>query len=173
MYENNRMTAYTSIDYPDAPALNPRVRAVFDAQQRANGLMRSHFFHGRFENIYLPLERIPELRPLLEFAARAAGGILGVPGRNLRTGFWFNLMRPGDVTTRHTHDEDDELLSAVYYLSVPPASGDLILYPPSGPVRITPREGQLVLFSPSLAHEVGENRSAETRLSVGMNFGPA
>lgn len=173
MYEKTRMTTYTSLDYPDASLLNPRVRAAFDAQQPASELTCSHFFHGRFENIYLPLERIPELQPLLEFAARAAGEILGAPGQNLRTGFWFNLMRPGDVTTRHTHDEDDELLSAVYYLSVPPASGDLILYPPAGPVRITPREGQLVLFSPSLAHEVGENRSTEMRLSIGMNLGPA
>ncbi|MBI5042085.1 MAG: hypothetical protein HZB57_13065, partial [Gammaproteobacteria bacterium] len=48
-----------------------------------------------------------------------------------------------------------------------------ILYPPNGPVRITPQEGRLVLFLPDLPHEVAENRSAETRLSIGMNIGPA
>lgn len=167
------MAICTILDFPGAAVLNTHVRTAFDAQCRSADLLRSHYFHGRFENIYVPLERIPGLRPLLEFTERAAGEVLGEPGRPLRTGFWFNLMQPGEVTTLHTHDEDDELLSAVYYLSVPPDSGDLILHPASGAVRITPRAGRLVMFSPDLPHEVGENRSAEARLSIGMNLGPA
>lgn len=82
-------------------------------------------------------------------------------------------MQPGQVTTHHTRDEDDELLLAVYYVSVPPDSGDLILYPSGGAVRIVPHEGRLILFSPGLPHEVGENRSTGPRLSIGMNPGPA
>lgn len=166
------MPLYHVHDYPDAAELNPRIRAEFAAAVEATDLRRSHYFNGRFENLYVPLARIPALHAVLRFVERTAEPLLNRPARSLRIGFWFNLMRPGDATTLHTHDDDDELLSAVYYLCVPPESGDLILQPPAGPVRVTPQEGRLVLFAPDLPHAVAENRSSLTRLSVGMNIGP-
>jgi len=87
-------------------------------------------------------------------------------------GFWFNAMGPGHRTAPHHHDENDELLSAVYYIRVPENSGDLILHTAGKSISIHPQEGKLVLFAPALLHEVTTNLSAELRLSVAVNIGP-
>lgn len=170
---NRRLPLYSVRDLPVAADLNARLCATFAGLSGSPEMHRSHFFHGRFENLYLPLDAIPRLREVLAFAEEAAREFLGQPRICLRTGFWFNRMQPGDVTSRHTHDEDDELASAVYYLKAPADSGDLVLHAPEGAVCVSPRAGRLVLFPPWLAHEVGPNRSGEVRLSVGMNFGHA
>ena len=80
-------------------------------------------------------------------------------------------MRPGDITLPHSHNDDDELLSGVYYVKVPEHSGELVLYQGNTSYGIQPAEGKLVLFSASLEHEVTRNDSQEMRLSIGMNFG--
>lgn len=96
--------------------------------------------------------------------------MLDKPVHTLRSGFWFNDMQPGDVTQPHSHD-DDEWLPGVYYLKAPKYSGSLILCAGMKRISIPPEEGKLVLFSSSEVHEVTENKSNETRLSIGMNFG--
>ncbi len=112
-----------------------------------------------------------ELRPVREFALRAAREIL--QQAKLHHGFWFNEMQPGHSTTLHSHEELDELLSAVYYINSPPDSGRLILHDDEARISVTPRPGLLVLFPPDLPHEVEENRSDRVRLSIAFNFGPS
>jgi quercetin dioxygenase-like cupin family protein len=80
-------------------------------------------------------------------------------------------MQQGHVTQPHRHDVDGELISAVYYIRVPSDSGDLILTGDSRQKTILPREGMFVFFQPDVLHEVTENKSGATRLSIGMNFG--
>ncbi len=99
--------------------------------------------------------------------------MLGTEADTLRAGFWFNAMEAGQQTALHHHDENDELLSAVYYIRVPENSGDLILHDDDRRVCIQPQEGKLVMFAPHVLHEVTVNYSSELRLSVGMNIGPA
>jgi hypothetical protein len=82
-------------------------------------------------------------------------------------------MEPGHVTLPHHHEEDDELVSGVYYVQVPTDSGDLVLGEGAASCRLAPRPGMLVFFPPTLVHEVTRNNSAGVRLSVAMNFGPA
>ncbi len=163
---------YSIHEFPNAAALNPQILGELDRLIDSPAVRRSHFFHGRFENLYIPLDSIPVVSDVLCFARQAAAERLRCHVEQLRAGFWFNLMPPGAVTSLHSHEEDDELMSAAYYISVPDASGDLILRPDSNEIRITPREGRLVLFAPSLLHEVAENRSSRTRLSIGINIGP-
>lgn len=134
-------------------------------------IKRTHYFSGRYENIYIDTEHIPALEAVLEAARRQAGRLLSRPATDLSIGFWFNEMRAGHITLPHRHDEDNELLSAVYYIRVPECSGDLVLTAGRERKTITPREGMLVYFAPDVLHEVTENRSASTRLSIGMNFG--
>ena len=67
-----------------------------------------------------------QLEPVSEFVVGAAQKLLGAT--QLRHGFWFNEMHPGHRTTLHSHEELDELLSAVYYVSCPDDSGRLILH---------------------------------------------
>ncbi|HBS26530.1 MAG TPA: hypothetical protein DD827_05280, partial [Gammaproteobacteria bacterium] len=73
----------------------------------------------------------------------------------------------------HRHDDDDELLSAVYYINVPNDSGRLILGAGASSSIVQPMAGMLVFFSPAMVHEVEKNQSVETCLSIGINFGKA
>jgi hypothetical protein len=108
---------------------------------------------------------------VLTAARQGANDFLRGARRDLAVGFWFNEMGPGHRTLPHRHDDDDELASAVYYLQVPEHSGELILRQGSVVTRVPPKAGMFVFFAPHVEHEVGENRSKETRLSIAMNFG--
>ena len=110
---------------------------------------------------------------VLNVLKQQAGQLLGISEDKLKAGFWFNAMDAGHRTTLHHHDENDELLSAVYYIRVPENSGDLILHEGDEQVSIQPQEGKLVMFAPDLLHEVTAHLGSGLRLSVAMNVGPA
>jgi hypothetical protein len=158
---------------PGAEALNRTLLEQYSAACADPELQRSHFFAGRYENVYIPLERLPALRAVLDASRRGAAHFLQreAEAASLRVGFWFNEMGPGHVTLPHHHREDDERVSGVYYVSVPEDSGDLVLEQGAATTRIRPQAGMLVFFAPDVVHHVTENRSAEVRLSIGMNFG--
>jgi len=155
----------------DHASLNSRLIAAFEREQGGPASRQSHFELGRYENSYIRRAAIPEIEPLISAAEEAARSIL--QRDDLKIGFWFNVMEPGERTARHNHEEEDELLSCVYYLRAPGNCGDLLVHHAGGTERIVPVEGRFVFFSPKLAHEVEENRSATQRLSVAFNFGPA
>lgn len=155
---------------PGAEPVNAAILRRFAQLRDDPELKRTHHVHGRFENTYVPLERIPELQPVVDFVLARAAEALG--RQDLHYGFWFNEMAPGHVTSLHDHAEGDELLSACYYIRVPENSGCFVAVERGQRQRIAPEEGQLILFAPELAHEVEENRSGETRLSVAFNIGP-
>jgi hypothetical protein len=135
---------------------------------------KTHFFNGRYENLYIDSGRVPALATVLSAAADLARDLLGLPATaSLRCGGWFNRMGPGHVTLPHRHDDDDEWLSAVYYVQVPPDSGALVLMEPPIQTRVEPREGMFAFFPPTVLHEVTQNRSTAERLSIGINIGPA
>lgn len=164
----------------DTQKVNKTILQGFLKQYQQPGIKRTHLFEDRYENIYLNEQHIPELIPLIKQAIEFAEDILQT--KNLRTGFWFNYMPPGATTTLHTHDDDDELLSCVYYVDVPENSGNLILYPgATSPgvsdngemIEIDSTTGEFIFFKPDVRHEVTRNNSDENRLSIGFNFGKA
>jgi hypothetical protein len=157
---------------PDVEGLNTRILAAFMALGPDGFDHRSHLIGGRYENLYLDRARMPALEPILEHALACAGRILGCPPDDLRCGFWFNAMGPGQSTSEHTHEENDELLSAVYYVEAPEGSGDLILYDGHLTIHVPPEAGIMLFFPPGLPHSVEVNQSGRTRLSIGFNFGP-
>ncbi len=157
---------------PDAQRINGRVLDAFGTLGEGDFSRRTHFFGGRFENLYLDRDRIPELEPVLHRAEDCAQQILGRDTEPLRCGFWFNAQGPGKSTSEHTHEELDELLSGVYYLTVPENSGDIVLQDGQLITRVTPKPGMFLFFPPSLSHRVETNRSLELRLSLAFNFGP-
>ena len=158
------------LDEPDR--LNARLIARYRALAGTDRIRQSHFFAGRFENSYIDPEDIPEIVTLLDQVRQQAARYLALEPGTLKAGFWFNAMGPGHITAPHHHDENDELLSAVYYLRVPEDSGTLILHEGGQETRVQPEEGKLVLFAPSVMHEVTRNNSAEMRLSIAINIGP-
>lgn len=152
-----------------ADVINKTLLDGFLKHQHDADIKRSHLFNGRYENLYLTPAHIPELHDLLDEACDHASRILGKG--DLQAGCWFNYMPPGAVTTVHSHDDDDELLSAVYYVSVPADSGKLIIHEGDEQHIITPQQGMFVFFAPDVVHEVSENMSSHDRLSIAINFG--
>ena len=151
---------------PLLPALIDQYLALRDQPE----IRKTHHFGGRYENIYVGRELIPELDAMLNVATAAAAIVSGET-RPLRAGYWFNEMQPGQATTMHSHDDDDEILSGVFYVTVPEGSGDLLLGKGGEQVAVAPVESAFVFFSPALPHAVGKNLSDRMRLSIGMNFG--
>jgi hypothetical protein len=159
------------MELSDAQGTNDAVWSQYQDVRDDPGLRRTHHFEGRYENIYVAEDRIPALKRVLQAARQGAARFLRREGISLSAGFWINDMGPGHVTVPHRHDEDDELVSGVYYVRVPENSGELVLTRGETSVRITPRQGLFVFFTPDVVHEVTANNSADTRLSIGMNFG--
>ena len=147
---------------------NQALLEQFHVMEQFDGVKKTHYFNGRFENIYLDEHHISSLIQLKADAKRRAENILNRPVEKM--GFWFNAMSKGAVTTLHCHDDDDEQLSGVYYVSVPEGSGQLIIHGPDSRYEHAPKQGQWVFFSPQTPHEVTENLSNGCRLSIAFNF---
>ncbi len=151
--------------------VNKKVLEKFELLADKDFKEKTHLFNGRYENIYLELTKIPELKTIVNAAQDNAANILNIKKEKLVFGFWLNAMQAGDVTTAHTHDDDDELLSCVYYIKAPENSGDLIITEKNNKTRIKPEEGCFIFFSPDTLHQVSKNKSGQSRLSIAFNFG--
>ncbi|MCB1874361.1 MAG: 2OG-Fe(II) oxygenase [Chromatiales bacterium] len=156
---------------PESEALNRALAARFDQLLAAQQLRGSHHFGGRFENLYAERQSVPGLEPIIQATLQHAAVRLGCQATWLRIGFWFNAMDPGHETLLHSHDDDDELLSAVYYIQVPENAGNFVAEREGEETEIEPREGDILLFPPDLLHAVRANRSKQRRLSVAFNIG--
>jgi hypothetical protein len=163
---------FQELTLEDSAGLNDRLYTRFMELYGTDRVRQTHHFEGRFENSYLQLSDIPDIATVLDVMKQQAAQFLGIPEATLKTGFWFNAMDEGQRTSLHHHDENDELLSAVYYIRVPENSGDLILHDGGNTVRIKPQEGKLVMFAPDVLHEVTSHLGSGLRLSVAMNVGP-
>ncbi len=150
---------------------NALLASRFGAEKENSATKKTHYFEGRYENIYIEQNKIPQLQQVLAVAILAAEEILSLEKSSIRAGFWFNEMPPGHRTIAHRHDDGDELLSAVYYINVPKDSGRLILGTGVSSSIVQPISGMLIFFPPTMVHEVEKNQSLETRLSMGINFG--
>jgi hypothetical protein len=168
------MSTYQKITSTHGRHLDKIITEGFLDNYQRDDIRKTHLFDGRYENIYLTEREIPVLAELTAEAIKHAEKILQL--KNVRAGFWFNFMPPGSSTTLHTHDDDDELLSAVYYVNVPEGSGNLVVYDKTdtpGPrkIEIVPEESEFIFFKPDVPHEVTRNNSMQSRLSIGFNFG--
>ncbi len=163
---------YQELTLAEPGKLNAGLYTRFMELSGTDQVMQTHHFVGRFENIYIEEADIPEIAVVLNLVKQQAAQLAGISADTARAGFWFNAMEAGHRTSMHHHDENDELLSAVYYIRVPENSGELILYDDGRKVCIQPQEGKLVMFAPDVLHEVTANLGSGLRLSVGINIGP-
>ena len=140
----------------------------------------SHKIRGRWENHYLGLEYIPEIKAVLSFACKVAIDLTPhsviVPHKALGFSmdeYWFNIAKPGESTGWHDHKEKAEL-SGVYYLAAPHRSGDIQfrrnLKSRSQEWSASSKPGKLILFDSSIEHSVPENKSKENRISIAFNL---
>lgn len=168
---SQRISRIDAAWYPEASAINAPLAAAFACLDETGFQKRTHFIAGRFENLYLQRQSLPGLDQVLDFAQAQAARRLGKTVAELRAGFWLNAMGPGQSTSRHSHEENDELLSGVYYVTAPADSGDILFHDPPFETRVSPQAGLLLLFAPDLPHSVEPNKSNQLRLSVAFNFG--
>lgn len=160
------------IDLADTEQINQALTGEYRNAVDQQKARQTHHFMGRFENTYVNAELLPSLQQLLPKILNCVATILSKPAEQLRYGFWFNEMQPGHKTSLHTHEEEDELLSAVYYLTAPKESGNLVVKKNDDYLSLEPKAGRLYLFGPEVPHLVERNRSQSTRLSLAFNFGP-
>lgn len=161
----------TYAELPSGVRVNKQLLDRYMVLRDGPHVRRSHLFEGRYENIYIDRERVPEIEPVLRVAIDHAATRLRHD--DLRVGFWFNETHPGQRTLVHSHDDADELLSGVYYVTAPVGSGDLMIHHDGEVERISPVAGRFVFFTPDLPHEVAPHWGEGMRLSLAMNFGPA
>lgn len=172
--ENNENPAlYYLGECQDCEALNATLCSRITSLTEREISHQNHFLGGRYENLYVVPDAIPEMRVILDLATAQSAHILKRPKKNLIVGWWLNIMRPGDCTYPHTHDDADELLSGVYYIVVPPRSGKLLLTKDAQRAEVEPRVGRFVYFKPDVLHEVTRNESDRPRISIGFNIGPS
>lgn len=97
---------------------------------------------------------------------------------------WVYNQRPGEYMNIHSHNKS--VFVAVYYVSVPQNSGNLLLLDPRGGVNwinktenseipklyeeIEPQEGSLVIFPGYVLHEVRRNESQFNRMCIAHNI---
>jgi len=137
----------------------------------SKALVKTHYFHGRYENITIKNTTFEPLEHLLIDAKNHAAELLDCKSSELSMDYWFNDMPPKHITDWHRHDVMDEQLSGVFYVTVPEKSGDLLLKNEPTTQRIQPTPNDFVFFTPNIDHCVEENKSTKSRLSIGMNFG--
>jgi len=157
----------------NAASINDKLLTGFMRHQDLESTGRSHYFEGRYENLYISDSEITELADIKKAVCERVAEITSIAADKLKAGLWFNAMQPGQRTLPHRHDDDDEIMSAVYYVDVPENSGKLVLTAGEFSTSVTPEAGLFVLFPPDIMHEVTENRSDRMRLSLGINIGPA
>jgi len=172
MYNLQHFTLHTE-NLNDSKSINKNIIDGLNIYIDEETTRKSHYFFGRYENIYIDTDKIPALEQIIESALTFSAKILNCKENELKAGLWFNVMMPGEKTTLHRHDDYDELLSAVYYVQVPENSGTLHLKKDPVEIQVTPKQGMFVFFRPDMPHEVTENHSHECRISLGINIGPA
>ena len=103
------------------------------------------------------------------------------------SGLWGMINPPGSRNNVHTHPYN--YLSGVYYLKVPPKSGNLVFLEPKPQAEVLsppkkkdasihlahsvdyePKENALIFFPSWLQHEVKINNSKEDRVILSFNI---
>ena len=140
----------------------------------------SHKINGRWENQYIDLDLIPEIKPIFSMACKIGKSIINnplvIPHKQLGFSyneFWFNISNLGDNTGWHDHKENAKI-SGVYYINIPRKSGNIIFRKKNGKNfkewYIKPKDGMMILFSSKLEHCVEINKSSEPRISLAFNL---
>tara|TARA_Y100000287_G_scaffold148555_1_gene123661 strand:+ start:120 stop:671 length:552 start_codon:yes stop_codon:yes gene_type:complete len=140
----------------------------------------SHKINGRWENQYIDLDLIPEIKPVFLMACKFGKSIIDkslvIPHKQLGfpyNEFWFNISNPGDNTGWHDHKENAKI-SGVFYISVPKKSGNIIFRKKNKNKYqkwfVKPKDGMMILFPSKLEHCVEINKSCDTRISLSFNL---
>lgn len=182
-------------EVPNAAELNPVLeKIILDREPTQDGRSKSNV-GGWHSNI--DFHTWPEVAQtdIIETFHSAVSNMVAMAAMsqkfNLKCDFvsWANINRKGSHNSVHNHCNSH--WSGVYYVKVPrfddndlPRAGDIMFYDPRGAVnmmlhpgkcsdgesiRITPVEGQLLIFPSWLYHSVNPFMSDIVRVSIAFN----
>jgi hypothetical protein len=153
-------------------------RLLYELNLGMGDLSFSHNIGGRWENSYLPIQKVPSVRdivrPLRDLAVNLYGekllALFEPPTGLDHPPFWFNLSETGDSTGVHNHARES-VVSGVYYLEAPIDSGELFFRSDGeDDYSLAPDAGSVVLFPSELRHGVRMNYSSGKRISLAFNL---
>jgi len=135
-------------------------------------------------------EVFAQLKARLDAHADACRAGLGLDLEGLRlelSGFWVNILPPGEGHSSHLHPYN--VLSGAFYVASPPGADTLKLEDPRLPlmmsapartadaaefvqpfVHVQVAPGTVLFWESWLRHEVPPNRAATPRISVSFNY---
>ena len=153
---------------------------LFQMRTNESKFENSHKINNRWENSYLEIDLVPEVRTPMRFARDLGMQVLGIrsvilfepPNRSAHPypPFWFNIAGPKQSTGLHDHTQA-AALSAVSYLQAEKNCGNLYFCSEKQEeLEIEPTVGSVVLFPPQLRHGVRDNLSEEDRVSLAFNL---
>jgi hypothetical protein len=153
-------------------------RLLYELNAGMGDFSFSHKIGGRWENSYLPIEKVPSVRdivrPVRDLAVNLYGeklvALFEPPSGLDHPPFWFNLSETGDSTGVHNHARES-VVSGVYYLEVPIDSGDLFFRADGEEdFSLMPKAGAVALFPSELRHGVRMNSASGKRISMAFNL---
>jgi uncharacterized protein (TIGR02466 family) len=178
------------VNHPDSSSLNRQLRShaisAMEADAGVSQLKRTNRMGWR--SPAFNLEESQLWAPLAAFVRESLACILSADGDYALISTGLNVHLEGGFNVSHVHAHC--VVSAVYYIACPPGSGDLVFEDPrvqasfasslhlfcqdlgSHLVRLSPQEGQLVLFPSWLSHRVEPSGSFEPRISLPINVIP-
>jgi len=132
------------------------------------------------------LPQFADFIAIVEGAARGAFDFLGLSYESFEiTGCWANVNPKSGLNSSHNHPNN--YLSGVYYVSVPPGTGQIVFADPrpqagvmvpttdrynkftANKITAEAKEGRMFLFPGWLFHSVPVNRSEAERISISFN----
>jgi uncharacterized protein (TIGR02466 family) len=187
---NCYFTPFWVCDNPAAQAIKPGLMELVEQVQAhekgTSDTNRSN--RGGWRSNTLAL-RQAGLYPLVPWLTKMVGQVV-VTKHRYRIDPWLNVHYQHGFNVRHTHP--GAVLSGVYYISVPEGSGNLVIEDPRadavfsrfdrffkycendhlshGVIKISPKEGRLVMFPAWLPHHVETSDSIEARISLPFNL---
>lgn len=135
-------------------------------------------------NGYQTLPNLKQLEPFKSFASYLEDYISNKIDSNTQIlSIWGNINDRNSFNLPHKHStvgkNKDGIpievmgLSGVYYLKVPPKSGEIIFFDNNMfdfSYKVQPKESELVIFPAYMGHMVSPNSSEEDRISLAFNF---
>lgn len=157
----------------------------YDIQSNDPGITVTNRYGYHSSNIKV-FEPIDELCSAIINSANNGKKLIGLSdkvGLQIKES-WVNINTKGSWMESHNHGNN--FLTGVYYVKVPANSGDICFHKSGDKyskdyigelteftretIKVSPKEGQLILFPPWLMHSVEKSESNDTRISIAFNL---
>ena len=140
-------------------------------------------------DLFLPVPELCELTSIVTFRMRELAKKIELKDvhKLVLTNLWININKKSNTNMPHIHP--NSVLTAIYYVKVPPDSGDTVFLTSvkdydqcfkdfmiekyneynSPAYRLKPSQGKLVFFPSWLEHKVESNETNMDRISIAFN----